>query len=93
MPHREYGVGTDCYDGEPWVAAMDLWPLYDETDFAELASMDRATTPDHFIGRLTWCTKSLPSTLHQQLVSDSWPSEALSAVGAPPATRTVLRPS
>ncbi|MEU0072117.1 hypothetical protein ABZ027_21600 [Streptomyces sp. NPDC006332] len=135
---RHPGVGTDYYDGEPWVAAMDLWPLYDETDYAafgclfgvrnyagfqplasdrglpvdlssgmrsqlgprvaagdlygatwvswaELASMGRATAPDHFIGRLTWCTKSLPSTLHQQLVSDSWPSEALSAVGAPPA--------
>ncbi|WP_262055994.1 hypothetical protein [Streptomyces sp. STR69] len=31
---RHPGVGTDYYDGEPWVAAMDLWPLYDETDYA-----------------------------------------------------------
>jgi hypothetical protein len=135
---RHPGAGTDYYDGEPWVAAMDLWPLYDETDYAafgclfgvrnyagfqplapdrglpvdlsigmrsqldpwaasgdlhsatwvswaELASIDPTTTPDHFIGRLTWRTKSLPSTLHQQLVSDSWPAEALSAVGVPPA--------
>ncbi|MFE1314589.1 hypothetical protein [Streptomyces sp. NPDC058755] len=135
---RHPGVDTDYYDGEPWVAAMDLWPLYDETDYAafgclfgvrnyagfqplapgrglpvdlssgirsqlvawvaagdlhgatwvswaELASMDLATVPDHFIGRLTWRTKTLPSTLHQQLVSDPWPSEALSAVGVPPA--------
>ncbi|MYS46917.1 hypothetical protein GTY23_38200 [Streptomyces sp. SID5998] len=29
-PHAD----TDYYDGEPWVAAMDLWPLYDETDYA-----------------------------------------------------------
>ncbi|MCX4905837.1 hypothetical protein [Streptomyces sp. NBC_00878] len=135
---RHPGVGTDYYDGEPWVAAMDLWPLYDETGYAafgclfgvrnyagfqplapdrglpvdlssgmrsqlspwaasddlrsaswvswaELASIDPAVTPDHFIGRLTWSTKSLPSTLQQQLVSDSWPPEALSAVGVPPA--------
>ncbi|SHI43402.1 hypothetical protein [Streptomyces sp. 3214.6] len=26
-------AGTDDYDGEPWVTAMDLWPLYDETDY------------------------------------------------------------
>ncbi|MFI9152346.1 hypothetical protein [Streptomyces sp. NPDC053367] len=25
-------AGTEDYDGEPWVTAMDLWPLYDETD-------------------------------------------------------------
>ena len=31
---RHPGVGSDYYDGEPWVAAMDLWPLYDETDYA-----------------------------------------------------------
>jgi hypothetical protein len=31
---RHPGAGTDYYDGEPWVAAMDLWRLYDETDYA-----------------------------------------------------------
>ncbi|MFF4395372.1 hypothetical protein [Streptomyces sp. NPDC001480] len=135
---RHPGVDTDHYDGEPWVAAMDLWPLYDQTDYAafgclfgvrnysgfqplapdrglpvdlssgvrsqlgpgvaagdlrgaswvswaELASLDLATAPDQFVGRLTWRTKSPPSTLHQQLVSDPWPSQALSAVGEPPA--------
>ncbi|MER6570958.1 hypothetical protein ABT288_33460 [Streptomyces sp. NPDC001093] len=135
---RHPGVGTDHYDGEPWVAAMDLWPLYDETDYAafgclfgvrnyagfpplapdrglpadlssgmrsqlepwvssghlhgaswvswaELASLDPGASPDHFIGRLTWRTTSLPSTLRQQLVSDPWPPEALSAAGTPPA--------
>ncbi|MFJ8994250.1 hypothetical protein ACIRQH_28100 [Streptomyces sp. NPDC102279] len=35
---RHPGAGTDHYDGEPWVAAMDLWPLYDETDYAAFAS-------------------------------------------------------
>ncbi|MFJ8023911.1 hypothetical protein [Streptomyces sp. NPDC096311] len=132
------GTGTDYYDGEPWVAAMDLWPLYDETDYAafgclfgvrnyagfrplapgrglpvdlstglrsqlgpsavpddlhsaswvswaELASIDPTTTPDHFIGRLTWRPKSPPSIPHQHLVSDTWPPEVLSAVGVPPA--------
>ncbi|MEU9478554.1 hypothetical protein [Streptomyces sp. NPDC048191] len=134
---RHPGVGTDYYDGEPWVAAMDLWPLYDQTDYEafgclfgvrnyagfqplapdrglpvdlssgmrsqlgtwveagglhsaswvsweEIASMDLATVPDQFIGQLTWRTKSLPSTLHQQLVSASWPPETLAAVGVPP---------
>jgi hypothetical protein len=27
-------AGTEFYDGEPWIAAMDLWPLYDEIDYA-----------------------------------------------------------
>jgi len=31
---RHPGVGSDYCDGEPWVAAIDLWPLYDETDYA-----------------------------------------------------------
>jgi hypothetical protein len=31
---RHPHAGTDYYDGEPWVTAMDLWPLYDETDYA-----------------------------------------------------------
>ncbi|MFJ9703893.1 hypothetical protein [Streptomyces sp. NPDC101234] len=26
-------AGTEDHDGEPWVTAMDLWPLYDETDY------------------------------------------------------------
>ncbi|MEV0933735.1 hypothetical protein [Streptomyces phaeochromogenes] len=135
---RHPGVDTDYYDGEPWVAAMDLWPLYDQTDYAafgclfgvrnyagfqplapdrglpvdlssgmcsqlgswsaagdlhsaswvswaEIASMDLVATSDQFMGRLTWRTKSLPSTLHQQLVSDAWPPATLSAVGVPPA--------
>ncbi|MEU3786715.1 hypothetical protein [Streptomyces sp900129855] len=134
---RHPGADTDYYDGEPWVAAMDLWPLHDQTDYAafgclfgvrnyagfhplapdrglpvdlssgmrsqlepwvaagslygaswvswaELASLDPATTPGHFIGLLTWHATSLPSTLHQQLVPDPWPSEVLAAVGAPP---------
>ncbi|WP_405924183.1 hypothetical protein [Streptomyces sp. NBC_00035] len=134
---RHPGVDTDYYDGEPWVTVMDLWPLYDETDYAafgclfgvrnyagfqplapdrglpvdlssgmrsqlgalvaagdldsaswvswaELASLDLATAPDPFIGRLSWHTKSLPSVRHRQFVSDPWPAEALSVVGVPP---------
>ncbi|MFF3946044.1 hypothetical protein ACFYYN_14575 [Streptomyces sp. NPDC001902] len=26
-------AGTEFYEGEPWVDAMDLWPLYDEVDY------------------------------------------------------------
>ncbi|MEW2492270.1 hypothetical protein AB0942_01720 [Streptomyces nodosus] len=69
---------------DTWVAAGDLrgasW-----VSWAELTSMDLATAPGHFVGRLTWHTKSLPSLVHQQLVSDPWPPEALAAVGVPPA--------
>ncbi|MFF2773874.1 hypothetical protein ACFVU3_03120 [Streptomyces sp. NPDC058052] len=36
---RHPGAGTDYYDGEPWVAAMDLWPLYDETDYASFGCL------------------------------------------------------
>ncbi|MFD9484112.1 hypothetical protein [Streptomyces sp. NPDC059991] len=31
---RHPGAGTDYYEGEPWVCAMDLWPLYDQSDYA-----------------------------------------------------------
>ncbi|MEV5981853.1 hypothetical protein [Streptomyces sp. NPDC052114] len=31
---RHPSAGADFYDGEPWVTAMDLWPLYDEVDYA-----------------------------------------------------------
>ncbi|TJZ99596.1 hypothetical protein [Actinacidiphila oryziradicis] len=133
---RHPGVGTD-YEGEPWIAAMDLWPLYDQTDYAafgclfgvrnyagfrplaagrglpsdlssglraqlessvaagdltgaswvswkELARLDLTSTPDHFVGRLTWSTMSSPSLLHQQLVPSPWPPDVLAAVGQPP---------
>ncbi|MGW4027240.1 hypothetical protein, partial [Streptomyces sp. NPDC005009] len=130
-------TGTDDYNGEPWVTAMDLWPLYDEGDYTafgllfgvrnyagfpplapgrglpvdlssgmrsalgpwvargemdgvswaswgELASIDPATGPEHYVGRVAWHKKSLPSTLHRQLVSHRWPPEVLSVVGEPP---------
>ncbi|MFF0185548.1 hypothetical protein [Streptomyces sp. NPDC005244] len=134
---RHPGAGTDYYDGEPWVAAMDLWPLYDETDYAafgclfgvrgqagfrplaagrglpadlsagvraqlgtgtesnglhgaswvnwaELAAIDLTTPSDHFIGRLSWHTRSLPSTMNQQCVSEARLPEFRSASDAPP---------
>jgi hypothetical protein len=134
---RHPGVDTDYYDGEPWVTAMDLWPLYDQSDYAafgclfgvrnyagfrplaadrglppdlsgslraklaslleagelhgatwvswtEITRLDPASTPDHYTGRLTWSTVSLPSLLHQQLVPDQWPPVVLDAVGSPP---------
>ncbi|MDX3073845.1 hypothetical protein [Streptomyces sp. MI02-7b] len=36
---RHPRAGTDCYDGEPWVKAMDLWPLYDEQDYAAFGQL------------------------------------------------------
>ncbi|WP_449351739.1 hypothetical protein [Streptomyces shaanxiensis] len=135
---RHPHAGTDYYDGEPWVTAMDLWPLYDETDYAafgllfgvrnyvgfrplaagrglpvdlssemrstlgswggqgevdgaswinwaELASIDPATRPADFVGRVTWHKKSQPAIRRSQLVSRPWPSAILSTVGEPPA--------
>ncbi|MFH8446433.1 hypothetical protein ACH4D3_35130 [Streptomyces sp. NPDC018026] len=134
--HHPY-AGTEDYDGEPWVTAMDLWPLYDETDYTafgllfgvrncagfpplapgrglpvdlsnamrshlaswvargeldgaswvswrELASIDPATRPEYFVGRVAWHEKSRPWMLHRRLVSHQWPSEVLSVVGVPP---------
>ncbi|MFE0406721.1 hypothetical protein ACFW19_33115 [Streptomyces nigra] len=130
-------AGTEDYEGEPWVTAMDLWPLYDETDYTsfgllfgvrnyagfapvapgrglpvdlsstmhsslaswvargdmdgaswvswrELASIDPATRPDHFVGRVTWQETSRSWMQHRQLVSDEWPSDVLAVVGTPP---------
>ncbi|MFJ5924421.1 hypothetical protein ACIQF6_17665 [Kitasatospora sp. NPDC092948] len=62
------GVDTDYYDGEPWVLAMNLWPLYDRTDhdafgclfgvrndagFRPLAA-DRGLPPDLSSGLRPW---------------------------------------
>ncbi len=53
--------------------------------WAELAVLDSSVTPEHYVGRLTWAAKSLPSRLSQQLVPEKWPAEVGEAVGAPPA--------
>jgi hypothetical protein len=137
IEYRHPGVGTDHYEGEPWIAALDLWPLYDQTDYAafgclfgvrndagfrplaagrglppdlssglradlenwvatgsltgaswvtwaELAGLDPASAPDHFVGRLTWSTVSSPWLLRQRLVPAPWPADVLAAVGPPP---------
>ncbi|MEU7581457.1 hypothetical protein AB0B50_28070 [Streptomyces sp. NPDC041068] len=34
IEYRHPAAGTDFYEGEPWIVAMDLWPLYDEVDYA-----------------------------------------------------------
>ncbi|MEU9633115.1 hypothetical protein ACGFZZ_02885 [Streptomyces tendae] len=135
---RHPHAGTDYYDGEPWVTAMELWPLHDETDYtafgllfgvrnyagfrplaagrglpadlssamraelgpwvaqggmdgaswvswAELTSVDSETTPEHFVGRVTWYKQSQPTVRQSQLVTRRWPAEVLSTVGVPPA--------
>ncbi|WP_094374735.1 hypothetical protein [Streptomyces sp. FBKL.4005] len=134
---RHPDAGTDYYEGEPWVAAMDLWPLYDETDdasfgclfgvrnyagyrpvaadrglpgdlssalcerlqpwvaeghlagatwvsWAEIARLDPATAPDHYVGRVTWSSPARPSILHRQLVPAVWPAELVALVGPRP---------
>jgi hypothetical protein len=134
---RHPGVGTDYYEGETWVTAMDLWPLYDQTDYAafgclfgvrnyagyrplaagrglphdvssglraqlepwvaeghltgatwvswaEIAELDPGSAPDHYVGRLTWSSLSMPSMLHQQLVPAEWSPELVAAVGPRP---------
>ncbi|MFJ4188816.1 hypothetical protein [Kitasatospora sp. NPDC089509] len=34
IEYRHPGVGGDYYEGEPWIATLDLWPLYDQVDYA-----------------------------------------------------------
>ncbi|MFD3498088.1 hypothetical protein ACFWWT_19765 [Streptomyces sp. NPDC058676] len=134
---RHPGVGTDYYEGEAWICAMDLWPLYDETDYAsfgclfgvrnyagyrplaagrglpddvsnglrerlqpsvadghlsgatwvtwaEIAALDPASAPEHYVGRLTWSYEATPATLHQQLVPAEWSPEVIATVGPRP---------
>jgi len=138
IEYRHPGAGSDWYEGETWLTAISLWPLYDQTDYAafgclfgvrnhvgftplaagrglpvdlsaglraelerpvavgdmdgaswvswaELAALDSSAVPEHYVGRLTWSSKSLPSRLTQQLVPGNWPVEVSEAVGAPPA--------
>ncbi|WBP91054.1 hypothetical protein [Kitasatospora cathayae] len=33
IEYRHPGVGSDYYEGEPWITALDLWPLYDRVDY------------------------------------------------------------
>lgn len=39
IEYRHPDVGTEWYEGEPWLAAMDLWPLYDERDYHAFACL------------------------------------------------------
>ncbi|MFE0414704.1 hypothetical protein [Streptomyces tendae] len=59
-------------DGASWVS------------WAELASVDPETTPEHFVGRVTWYEQAQPTTGRSQLVPRRWPAEVLSTVGEPP---------
>ncbi|MGW0957703.1 hypothetical protein ACWD4K_01325 [Streptomyces gelaticus] len=65
IEYRHPGVGTDYYEGEPWITAMDLWPLYDQSDYAAFGCLfgvrnyagfrplaaDRGLPPDLSSGR------------------------------------------
>ena len=137
IEYRPPGIGSDWYEGDPWLTAISLWPLYDQTDYAafaclfgvrnvagfspiaagrglpadlsaglradleqplavgdlddatwvnwaELAALDLSATPAHYVGRLTWNAKSLPSRLTRQLVPAQWQSEVREVVGEPP---------
>ncbi|MET7482575.1 hypothetical protein [Streptomyces sp. NPDC005538] len=89
---RHPGFDSDYYDGEPWVAAMDLWSggLSGATwvSWAELAAMD-PTAPAQFTGGLTWRTKSLPSTPCQGV---EWTIDDLMCAYEPLTAGTVLGP-
>lgn len=68
---------------EPWVAEGHLtgatW-----ASWAEIAGLDPGSAPDHYVGRLTWSSQSMPSMLHQQLVPAEWSPELIAAVGPRP---------
>ena len=69
----ERPVAVGDMDGASWVS------------WAELAALDPSATPEHYVGRLTWSSKSLPSRLTRHMVPGRWPAEVSEAVGAPPA--------
>ena len=137
IEYRHPHIGRDWYEGEPWLMAIDLWPLNDQTDYTafgclfgvrnyagftpiaagcglptdlssalradlepwvtagqmsqatwvtwgELNAVDPSATPDHFVGRVTWSAKDLPSRQTRHLVPTQWPPEVLDATGPPP---------
>ncbi|MFF4709752.1 hypothetical protein [Streptomyces sp. NPDC001297] len=52
--------------------------------WAEIAGLDPATAPEHYIGRLTWSSLAKPFTLHQRFVPAEWSQEVVAAVGPRP---------
>lgn len=39
IEYRHPGAGSDWYDGDTWLTAISLWPLYDETDYVAFACL------------------------------------------------------
>jgi hypothetical protein len=39
IEYRHPGVGSDRYQGDTWLTAISLWPLYDQTDYAAFACL------------------------------------------------------
>jgi hypothetical protein len=52
--------------------------------WAQLAALDPTTTPNYFVGRLTWSELSSPELLHEQLVPATWPDQVVATLGPPP---------
>ena len=39
IEYRHPGAGTDWYEDQPWLPAVNLWPLYDERDYQAFACL------------------------------------------------------
>jgi hypothetical protein len=65
-------IDRDELDGVSWIS------------WAEIASADPATAPEHHVGRVTWHQRSQPWLRRTRLVSRPWPPDVPAAVGVPP---------
>lgn len=39
IKYRHPAAGSDWYEGDAWLTAISLWPLYDQTDYAAFACL------------------------------------------------------
>lgn len=67
IEYRHPAAGSEWYEGEPWLPAIDLWPLYDERDYHAFACLfgvrncvgfhpvaEGRGVPDDVCGELRW---------------------------------------
>ncbi|RPF20341.1 hypothetical protein [Myceligenerans xiligouense] len=90
---RHPGAGTDWYDGEPWVKAMDLYPLLGDASWvgwSELARLDLDGPFGHVVGYLE--SNDGSSTYLTRLLSHGWRPETVVFAG-PDAERAAAQPS
>ncbi|MFG1805297.1 hypothetical protein [Streptomyces sp. NPDC049040] len=72
IEYRHPGVGSDHYEGEPWVAAVDLWPLYDQSDYAAFGCLFGVRNTAGY--RPLAAGRGLPADLSSGLRADLWDS-------------------